>query len=790
MVDKLKNPLLLYYGVRNRKLIVIALVLVVLVIVGLLLFFLRGCKKEAPDIKPPTVPTGLVINSVSPFELRLAWYPSKDDRAVVEYRVYQGRALLESVTQTGTYYSGLNPKAVYCFSVSALDEAGNESALSEEVCTERAVPPPPKPKKKPIVVAKAKPAPPPVVVTPPQPPTAPVLSARAVSQTQIELSWSAPKAERGISSYEVYQDGGKIKSVKGTSLTAVGLAPNTNYCFTVIAYDMDRRASPSSNSACAKTLPAPIDMPPSAPTGLKAEAVSQTEIGLTWNPSKDDKGVEGYNIYHRGALIRTSRTTNASHTRLTPDTKYCYTVTAFDASGNESLPSEEACARTLPEKDTIPPTTPEGLTAIATSPTTVELSWMPSTDNVGIVGYKVYRENSYLSAVKNTSMIHTEPDLSIAVCYSVSAYDEAGNESSKSQKSCVSVKAVGAKGTVWTGGLNDYGQLGDGTTINRNTLVQVSGLSGVVSISAGVEHTLALKSDGTVWTWGRNLKGQLGNGSTKDSPVPVLAKNLKDVKAVAAGWSHSVALKKDGTVWTWGRNYYGQLGIGSPRDSRVPVQVRDLTDVVAIAAGWYHTLAVKKDGSVWAWGWNLKGQLGDGSTDDSFKPVMVRDISGVIAVAAGQHHSVALKKDGTVWTWGWNDYGQIGNGTIRPDRYMPTEVKGLSGVISIAAGGSHTVAAKKDGTVWAWGYNDYGQLGDGTTVAKSIPTKIPELSGIISVAAGMNQTAALKSDGTLWVWGWTLKQRPEKPVPHRISGLSGITEIAAGMYHIAALKTE
>ena len=770
---------------KNRKLIVIIIILLLLVAVGLALFLLRGCKKEAPDIQPPTAPAGLGINSVSPFELRLAWSPSRDDKAVVEYRVYQGKAYLESVTSPGTFYSGLNPEADYCFTVSALDEAGNESQSSEEVCTGR--PAPPKPAPKPTVIARAVPPPPPVEV---KPPTAPVLSAKAASQTQIDLSWSASKAERGVAGYEVYQDGGKIKSVKTETLTVTGLAPGTTYCFRVIAFDMDRRQSPHSNESCAKTLPAAIDMPPSAPTGLQAVAVSSTEIGPTWNPAKDDKGVEGYNIYYRGALLKTSRNTSAEHSRLTPDTRYCYSVSAFDTAGNESKPSEEACAKTFTEGDTIPPTSPAGLTALATSPTQVDLSWLSSTDNVGVTGYKIYREDKYLKSVPSTSAAQAEPDLGISVCFAVSAYDAAGNESPKSQKSCVSVKAVGVRGTVWTGGLNDYGQLGDGTTMNKNSLVQVSTLTGVTGIAAGVEHTLALKSDGTVWAWGRNLKGQLGNDSTKDSLTPVIVKNLDNVTAIAAGWSHSVALKKDGTVWTWGRNYYGQLGIGSPRDSRIPIQVRDLTDVVAIAAGWYHTLAVKRDGTVWAWGWNLKGQLGDGSTDDSFKPVKVRDLAGAVAVAAGQHHSVALKKDGTVWAWGWNDYGQIGNGTLRADRYLQTEVKGLTGVSKIAAGGGHTVVVKKDGTVWAWGYNDYGQLGDGSTVAKSVPTKISDLNGAVAVATGMNQTAALKADGTLWVWGWTLKQRPEKPVPQRFSGLTGITEVAAGMYHIAALKAE
>ncbi|MDP2167628.1 MAG: hypothetical protein Q8J64_04770 [Thermodesulfovibrionales bacterium] len=736
-------------------------------------------RKEAEDTQPPSVPAGLAINTVSPFELKLAWSPSRDNTVVVEYRVYQGKAMLESVTQPSAYYSGLTPSGTYCFTVSALDAAGNESGKSEEVCTKRAAPrPPPPPPPAPVVIAKK-----------PAPPTAPWLKAKAVAQTQIELTWTASKSELGIAEYKVYKAGSMLTSVKGASATSRGLSPGTTYCYTVTAVDKSETESAPSNEACA-TTPAAADSSPTVPTGLKAEAVSAAEIKLAWNPSTDDKEVTGYNVYHRGALLKTARAVSEAHSRLTPDTRYCYTVTAFDAVGNESGMSNEACARTLTTRDTEPPGVPAGLTAMAATPTRVEMSWIGSTDNVGVEGYKVYRNDSYHKSVTATSMSTEESNLNIAICYRVSAFDASGNESGKSQQSCVTVKTVGEKGTVWAGGLNDYGQLGDGSTMSRNDLVQVSGLTHAVRIAAGGEHTLALKSDGTVWAWGRNLKGQLGNGNLKDSMAPVQVKGITDVVAIAAGWSHSAALKKDGTVWTWGRNYYGQLGSGTLSDSRVPVQVRGLTDVAAIAVGWYHTLAVKKDGSVWAWGWNLKGQLGDGSTDDSLRPVKVTDISDVVTVTAGQHHSVALKKDGSVWAWGWNDYGQIGNGTIQPDRYMPTEVKGVKGVSAIAAGGGHTAAVKKDGTVWTWGFNDYGQLGDGTTVAKSIPTKIAEISDAKGIAAGMNQTAALKSDGTLWVWGWNLKQRPEKPVPHRFSGLTGISEVAAGMYHIAALKEE
>ena len=220
--------------------------------------------------------------------------------------------------------------------------------------------------------------------------------------------------------------------------------------------------------------------------------------------------------------------------------------------------------------------------------------------------------------------------------------------------------------------------------------------------------------------------------------------------AIAAGSYHTVALKSDGTVWTFGDNYYGQLGDGNSGgdyssydpgiDSNTPVQVVGpggsgfLTDIIAIAAGWYHTVALKSDGTVWAWGSNGNGRLGDNTTIERHMPVQVHGegdigfLTDIIAISAGWKHTVALKSDGTVWAWGYNGYGQLGDGTTT-DRHTPVQVHGegdigfLTDIITISAGGWHTVALKSDGTVWAWGYNLYGQLGDGTTTERHTPVQ-------------------------------------------------------------------
>ncbi|AKJ01174.1 alpha-tubulin suppressor-like RCC1 family protein [Archangium gephyra] len=306
-------------------------------------------------------------------------------------------------------------------------------------------------------------------------------------------------------------------------------------------------------------------------------------------------------------------------------------------------------------------------------------------------------------------------------------------------------------GMLWAWGYNAVGQLGDGTTIQRTTPVQVPGLSNIIDLAAGNAHTLALKQDGTAWVWGNNSGGQLGDGTTTLRPSPAQVPGLSNIIDLAAGNGHTLALKQDGSVWAWGSNSQGQLGDGtlSPRTS--PIQVPGLSNIIALAAGGTHSLALKQDGTVWAWGYNNQGQVGDGTTTYRASPVQVPGLSNVIALAAGTH-SLALKQDGTVWAWGNNANGQLGDGTTT-HRSSPVQVAGISNVIALAAGVLHTLALKQDGTLWAWGDNNDGQLGDGTTTRRTSPVQVPGLYNVIALAAGTYHSLALKRDGTLWACG-------------------------------------
>ena len=347
---------------------------------------------------------------------------------------------------------------------------------------------------------------------------------------------------------------------------------------------------------------------------------------------------------------------------------------------------------------------------------------------------------------------------------------------------------VWAANQIYSWGLNGYGVLGDLSTTDRSVPVPVASSSPlfsktVLSVIPGAYHALALCADGTLASWGSNGYGQLGNGSNTSRTAPGLVTTTgtpltgRTVIAVAAGENHSLALCTDGTVVAWGENNSGQLGDNSTTDRLLPVAVVTAgtplagRTVVAIAAGAYHSLALCSDGTLVAWGQNNAGQLGDNSTTQRNLPVAVT-ISGtplsghtVTSLIAGGSHCLVLCSDGTLFAWGQNTNGQLGdNSTTARSTPVAVVTTGtpLAGrtIATVAAGGAHSLALCTDGTLAAWGWNTQGQVGDNSTTGRTLPTAVTitgtALAGktAIALAAGSHHSLALCSDGTITAWGY------------------------------------
>jgi alpha-tubulin suppressor-like RCC1 family protein len=324
--------------------------------------------------------------------------------------------------------------------------------------------------------------------------------------------------------------------------------------------------------------------------------------------------------------------------------------------------------------------------------------------------------------------------------------------------------AIATGGTVYCWGDNSNGQLGDGSTTNSSTPVEVSGLSKAFAISAGHDSTCALAIYGTVWCWGYNGDGDLGNGTTTDSSVPVNIAGLSGATAIASGGDHSCALFTGGTVDCWGLNANGELGIGNNTGpdscggsacSTAPVAVPGLSGVTAIAAGNQHSCALLAGGTVDCWGWNDDGQLGNGTTTDSASPVAVTGLSGATAITTGYEHTCATltENNNTVDCWGYNADGELGNGTTT-NSSTPVAVS-LGKPFAISAGLYHTCALALYGTIFCWGYNGDGELGNGTTSSSSTPVEVGSISGVTAIAAGGYHTCALLTGGSaVDCWGY------------------------------------
>jgi alpha-tubulin suppressor-like RCC1 family protein len=318
--------------------------------------------------------------------------------------------------------------------------------------------------------------------------------------------------------------------------------------------------------------------------------------------------------------------------------------------------------------------------------------------------------------------------------------------------------AIKTDGTLWAWGLNDKGQLGDGTTVNKNVPTQIGTDTDWATIDAEEYNSMALKTNGTLWLWGNNGSGQIGNGNFGTgvfSNTPTQIGSDTDWVKISTGGLRTFALKSNGTVWGWGENFFGNLGIGNTNPHYTPFQIGTATDWLEISAGGNQILAIKTNHTLWGWGLNKGGSLAIGNPEPA--PVITIPTQTGNNTADWQKVNVGgccsskmIKTDGGLWVMGSSNYGNLGTGDTQ-DMNTPTRV-GIDTDWKMVATYNHSCALKNNGTLWTWGINFSGQLGNGTNNS-SIPTHIA--NGILwkNVVTGFIHTVAITSDGSLYTWG-------------------------------------
>lgn len=331
-------------------------------------------------------------------------------------------------------------------------------------------------------------------------------------------------------------------------------------------------------------------------------------------------------------------------------------------------------------------------------------------------------------------------------------------------------------------------------------------------VICGGYHNFALKTDNTLWTWGDNTFGQLGLGDATVRRFPVRLGSEFFWKQLACGLLHSAAIKSNGTIWTWGRNESGQLGLGNLADStsnRSPNIIGSDINWRYVACGGSQTFAIKNDGTLWAWGKNNTGQLGLGNTTTTTSPTQVGTDTNWKLVSAGREHTIALKTDGSLWSWGRNKDSAnppidgllgLGSSGISDTISTPTQIGSDYNWKYISCGGYHSAAIKKDGSLWTWGRNDFGQLGLSDTNFRDVPTQVTQYSGFFELADGFGwkqvscgdlHTLGLRLNASAWEWGRVTYTTSEQYVniPTLIADKYNLKQISSGYQHNCAVSS-
>ncbi|MDP1802494.1 MAG: T9SS type A sorting domain-containing protein [Bacteroidota bacterium] len=315
-------------------------------------------------------------------------------------------------------------------------------------------------------------------------------------------------------------------------------------------------------------------------------------------------------------------------------------------------------------------------------------------------------------------------------------------------------------------------------------------------LSAGKENcTFAIRTDSTLWVWGNNTYGQFGNGGTTSQSTPLKIGTENKWQSIAVGGVQSVAVKTDGTLWAWGGNGNGELGDGTYINRDSPIQIGSATNWKSVAAGEAHSLALKTDGTLWAWGYGADGQLGTGifTAPTINTPTMVGTSNNWQSIAAGRFYTFAIKTNGTLWGWGSNTSGQLGDGTTSNINDTPIQTGTDTDWQSVACAWGTTFAIKMDGTLWGWGQ---GYIGNGSITSELSPVQIGTANNWQAVATAQFHFMASKNDGTLWTWGVNDYGQlgdgtnNDKLIPTQVGISNNWQSIAAGNRYSMAVKTD
>lgn len=315
----------------------------------------------------------------------------------------------------------------------------------------------------------------------------------------------------------------------------------------------------------------------------------------------------------------------------------------------------------------------------------------------------------------------------------------------KSLSTAESSLGVKSDGTLWGVGINNHGALGQNDIIARSSFVQVGAGTDWSRVHIHSHHALAVKTDGTLWACGRNTYGQLGDGTTISRSSPVQIGSDTNWLHVAGGYLWSLGVKTDGTLWTWGNGSNGALGLNNTTNYSTPKQVGALTTWTE-KIGWndYGIYAVKTDGTLWSWGINNMGQVGDGTTANKSSPVQIGSSTDWATPGRGQQdEGFCVKADGSLFGWGRNQYGSVGDGSTT-QRNSPVQIGALTNWSYVDGGGYFAAALKTNGTVWTWGRSGDGRLGLNNITNYSSPKQVGTESNWVFLAAGSYNVKLIK----------------------------------------------